>query len=61
MFMTHDPDNDEWIVHVAGVGSAAVNSPDHWREVIAKGRMTGVYESNSMNHLWAAMKKQSRK
>ena len=61
MFMTYDTDGDEWIVHVAGMGSAVVNSPDHWREVIAKGRMSGVYESPHMNHLWGAMKKQKRR
>lgn len=58
MFITHDPDNDEWMVHVAGVGAAVVNSPAHWQEVIAKGRMTGTYTSNHMNALWAAIDKQ---
>ena len=61
MFMTYDTDNDEHIVHVAGKGCAVVNSPGHWKEVIAKGRMTGVYESPHLNHLWVAMKKQSKK
>jgi hypothetical protein len=61
MFITYDTDQDEHIVHVAGVGSAVVNSPAHWQEVIAKGRMSGVYESKHMNALWAAMKKQKRR
>lgn len=60
MFMTYDPDNNEHVVHVAGRGSAAVTWPEHWREVIAKGRMTGVYESPHMNHLWDAIKRQSQ-
>lgn len=61
MFITYDSDNDVHMVHVAGMGAAVVNSPDHWREVIAKGRLTGVYESKYFDSLWQAMKKQKRR
>ncbi|MEM9464714.1 MAG: D-alanyl-D-alanine carboxypeptidase family protein [Actinomycetota bacterium] len=38
-------------VAVPGEGSAVVDDPDHWREVIAAGRATGVYESRHMQTL----------
>lgn len=57
MFITHNIAEDEYRVHVAGMGSAVVDSPGHWQEVIAKGRLTGTYASPHMHALWEKMSK----
>jgi hypothetical protein len=59
MFITRDERNDEYHVHVAGLGSAAVDSPAHWQEVIAQGRLTGTYSSPHMAALYEKIAKQS--
>jgi len=51
MFITYDTVKDEYRVGIPGEGTAVINSPEHWREVIAKGRITGVYESPHMQIL----------
>jgi hypothetical protein len=51
MFILYDPMKDEYRVGIPGEGTAVINSPEHWREVIAKGRITGVYESPHMEAL----------
>jgi hypothetical protein len=51
MFITYDTVKDEYRVGIPGEGTAVINSPEHWREVIAKGRVTGVYESPHMEAL----------
>jgi hypothetical protein len=51
MFILYDPMKDEYRVGIPGEGTAVINSPEHWREVIAKGRITGLYESPHMEAL----------
>ena len=59
MILLHDTTTDVWRVAVSGVGVAAINSPDHWRQVIAKGRNTGVYESPYIADLLEKIEAQS--
>ena len=61
MFLTYDSSNDEYRVGIPGEGTAVIDSPNHWREVIAKGRMTGVYESPHMQALLNKIRKEAKK
>ena len=51
MTLLHDTDSGTWRVAVPGEGSAVIEYPDHWRKVIAAGRISGVYESEYMSDL----------
>lgn len=61
MFLTYDTNKDEYRVGIPGEGTAIIDSPDHWREVIAKGRMTGVFESPYMEVLLGKIRKEAKK
>ena len=61
MFLTYDTNKDEYRVGIPGEGTAIIDSPNHWREVIAKGRITGVYESPHMEALLGKIRKESKK
>ena len=61
MFLTYDSNTDEYRVGIPGEGTAVIDSPNHWREVIAKGRMTGVYESPHMAALLGKIRKEAKK
>lgn len=61
MFLTYDSSNDEYRVGIPGEGTAVIDSPNHWREVIAKGRMTGCYESPHMAVLLGKIRKEAKK
>jgi len=61
MFLTYDTSKDEYRVGIPGEGTAVIESPNHWREVIAKGRLTGVYESPHMEALLGKIRKESKK
>lgn len=60
MLLIHDSDSDTWRVAIPGEGSAVVDSPAHWQEVIDAGRMTGVYKSPYMSDLIAKIRKERR-
>ena len=51
MFITYDSKTETYRVHVAGVGYATIEEPEHWFEVITEGRKTGVYSSGWMEVL----------
>ena len=61
MFLTYDTSKDEYRVGIPGEGTAVIESPNHGREVIAKGRLTGVYESPHMEALLGKIRKESKK
>ena len=61
MFLTYDSNTDEYRVGIPGEGTAVIESPNHWREVIAKGRMTGCYESPHMAALLGKIRKEAKK
>ena len=60
MFLTYDSKHDEYRVAIPGEGTAIIESPDHWREVIAKGRMTGVFESPHMEALLGKIREEAK-
>lgn len=61
MFLTYDNVKDEYRVGIPGEGTAIIDSPDHWREVISKGRLTGVFESPYIEALLAKIRKEAKK
>jgi len=61
MFLTYDSNTDEYRVGIPGEGTAVIESPNHWREVIAKGRMTGCYESPHMAALLGKIRREAKK
>jgi hypothetical protein len=60
MFLTYDSKHDEYRVAIPGEGTAIIDSPDHWREVIAKGRMTGIFESPHMEALLGKIREEAK-
>jgi len=60
MILTYDTDSDTWRVAVPGEGSAVVDLPMHWVDVISKGRLTGIYESPYMSDLLAKIRKERK-
>ncbi|MEM9465302.1 MAG: D-alanyl-D-alanine carboxypeptidase family protein [Actinomycetota bacterium] len=51
MILLYDERTRQHRVAVPGEGSAIIDEPDHWREVIAAGRATGEYRSRHMGTL----------
>lgn len=51
MILLLDSDSGQWRVAVPGEGSAIVDAPNHWADVIKDGRKDGIYKSPYMSNL----------
>lgn len=51
MILLLDSDSGTWRVAVPGEGSAVIDAPNHWADVIKAGRRDGIYRSPYMSNL----------